>query len=404
MSNWPPLTHQDVQDAVTARAVIADIGTAGTATGNALKAAYAPLGQPPGVTALTSKAPSGLPSEVLRPWYAAIANRDNARANVVLLGDSITAGQGASTYANGYSRRLAKILRQRLGLPIGGTGFVPAGNAGVTGYTWPASPSTSIPSNTDYGLSRNILNFQNAGDSVTFTVTGDSADIITLGNFGTISWKVDGGAATNISGGPGSPTPYLTHISLGSAGQHTVTVTSVSAGGGFIDGLIVYNGDYASGVTVHDAGHYGWATVQWSGGSTGSGNWPASVAAMNPGVVGICLGTNDIGFPLTAAQFQTNLTSVIADIRAALTAPLPPFVLVALPAPAAYASGTWQPFIDAMNNVAAADSSVLVADLSLRLPGGAVDTLGLHAADGLHFTNKGHAVIADALASFLLPA
>jgi hypothetical protein len=37
---WPPLTHQDVQDAVVARAVIADISTAGTPTGDALKSAY----------------------------------------------------------------------------------------------------------------------------------------------------------------------------------------------------------------------------------------------------------------------------------------------------------------------------------------------------------------------------
>lgn len=365
-------------------------------------ATYSALGVPAGVQALTAsgKTANAKAATALQGWYARLAQRDTARADVVILGDSLTNGQGATQIGRRYTTRTATRLRQRLGLTAGGVGYISASNTGESTFTWPAAAAggTAPSQNTDYGVNRYITFLGSSGQAITFTVTGDSVDIMSYNNAGVFSYSVDGGAATNIPGTSG--VEVVTHVSLGSAGSHTVTLAWVS-GSVFIDGLVVYNGDYTAGVHVHAGGHYGWSTVEWTGGGTGSTQWPGAIAALTPDLIGIELGLNDITYPTTSADFQTNLANLIGYIRAGITDPDPPIVLIAMPARQSTAA-TWPAYVDAMYAVAAADSKVLVCDLGQRVPGYDADAWSLY-YDGVHPNDAGHALIADALTEFLLP-
>ena len=68
-------------------------------------------------------------SFALEPWFAALANRDNAPAKWLAIGDSITEGMGASTNINRWTQRSLTGLRNRFattGLTGGGFGFLPS--------------------------------------------------------------------------------------------------------------------------------------------------------------------------------------------------------------------------------------------------------------------------------------
>src|SRR5206468_1275234 len=94
-----------------------------------------------------------------------------------------------------------------------------------------------------------------------------------------------------------------------------------------------YNGDLNKGIQVHDCGHYGYNSGSWVSAGVGSTQWPAAVGKLGSSLVIIEIGINDLTVPLTAAQLQANITTLIAKVRAGYTgggysyAP-PPIVLV----------------------------------------------------------------------------
>lgn len=343
----------------------------------------------------------------LMGWYAALANRDYARVNVAVFGDSITAGQGATTHPRGFSRLLAARFRQRLGLATGGVGYINGTDTLPSPtFTWPAALASAPGPNINYSPAATATVLSGVGQTITFTVTGDSADIMWLGlpSGGTFSWKVDAGATTNVSTVLGSATDgQITHVSLGAAGSHTVTITWVS-GTCYVDGLVVYNGDFSAGILTHDCGHSGWGAFDWANDLvSGTAYWAQAVAALSPNLLLIILGANDVGSGRTVAQFQTSLSSIITFIRG--TVANIPVGIVALPAQSTFAS-TWPSYVSAMYAAAAGDASNLsmVIDLSQRMPNvDATLTYGVW-NDIVHPTDKGHSMIADNLASMLVPA
>ncbi len=207
----------------------------------------------------------------------------------------------------------------------------------------------------------------------------------------------------------------ITHISLGAVGSHTLTLAWVS-GSSNVDGIVEYNGDYAAGIQVHDAGHYGWQTSNWSGVMTSATASPAAaIAALTPAAIIISLGVNDQYNGVAPATFQTGITTVISQLRAAATAPYPAIILNMYPPRVGQSGYTypWSQYVNAAWNVASADtggpsstSIVSVMDFTLgpQMPGADNDSYGLWAsADTVHPSNKGHSTIADRLAAFLAP-
>lgn len=375
-----------------------------------------------GVTALSSYGQQQLAAQraqALTPFLSSLANRHYARCNVVCIGDSITEGQGATQADRRWIARLRDNLRTRFqtaGLSGGGRGFLGASNSGESSFVWPATLAGSPGSGITLGPKSQFLQFSASGQSVTYSLTGDSADIMwtQVGFGGTFSWQVDGGSATNISTNGGSVVDgELTHISLGAAGAHTLTLAWIS-GNSDVDGIIEYNGDYSSGIQVHDAGHYGWQASNWVNATANGTSGPAAaMSALNPSAIVITLGVNDQFSNVNPAVFQTNLTTLISQLRAAQTAPYPSVILNMLP-PRQNQSGytyPWSQYVAAAWNIAAADtggpggsSIVTVMDFTLgpRMPGADADVYGSwQAGDLVHPSDKGHSLIADYLAQFL---
>jgi lysophospholipase L1-like esterase len=364
-------------------------------------------------------------SRSLTPWFAGLSNRMSANCNVVCLGDSITEGEHASGppfsgFENRWVARLRDMLRARYptqGLTGGGRGFIGAVSTGETSFTWPTtlagSPSTAITG----GPKSKFVQLGASGQSVTFTLIGDSADIMwmqaPLG--GTFSWAVDGGSASKIStSGASTADGKITHISLGPRGTHTLVLSWVS-GKSNVAGVIEYNGDHGQGIGVLDAGHYGWQTSSWVNAlNNGAASGPAAaIAALAPSAVVITLGVNDQYSGVIPATFQSRLQTIIADLQARLATPYPAFVLNMLPPRVNQASYTypWDQYVTAAYNVAAADASgpggtsiVTVMDFTTipSIPGADTDAYGFwQAGDLVHPSNRGHQMIADCLTALL---
>jgi lysophospholipase L1-like esterase len=368
-----------------------------------------------------------VPYVALTPWYSALANRLNVRANVVCLGDSITEGQGAvdnpgTGFNNRWEARLRDLLRvyfPTAGLTGGGRGFIGALDSGEGSFTWPTTVTGSPASGSTLGPKSEFAQLNASGQAITFPLTGDSADIMwTQVPFGgTFSYKIDNNPAVNISTNGGSISDgQITHASLGINGSHNVTVSWVS-GNSDIDGVVEYAGDYAGGIQVHDAGHYGWKTSDWTGPISNGAQGPANaIAALKPGLVIITLGANDQFAGIAPATYQSNLQSIISGLRAELTGVSPSIVLSMLP-PRGGQSGyahPWSAYVAAANAVAAADtqgpngvSLVSVCDFTTGplIPGpDTTNVYGLwNATDKVHPTDAGHDLIASYLRTFVSP-
>jgi lysophospholipase L1-like esterase len=365
------------------------------------------------------QAAGGAHSTKLQGWFAALANRAGARANVVILGDSITAGQGATAFPNCYAQLLPVALNARFptpGLSTHGRGFLPPiiPPSNPTSFTPPyvtvANP-TNLIAGSLFGFGPNLETWDishTAANTLTYSLVGDSADILWAGSSGngSFSWKVDAGSATTVSTNTAFNPAASTHISLGTAGAHTLVITNVSGGPTYITGVVEYNGDFAKGIQVHDCGFSGSSTGFWTG-PGGNTDGALSLPTLSPSLIIIALGVNDNGDGINAATSAANITSMISDIRAALS-PDPPILLLAMYNAASDGPTTpaqWAAYVQAMYGIAAADSQVDILDLTLRMPStSAAVTYGLYAGDGIHPVNSGHQMIADAVAQFLSPA
>jgi lysophospholipase L1-like esterase len=361
-------------------------------------------------------------SRALLPWFNGLANRHYARCNVVCVGDSISEGQGATQIDRRWIARLRDNLRtqhQTTGVTGGGRGFLGVTGSGQVSFTWPTTINGSPTPATTLGPKGQFLQLTASGQSIVYNLVGDSADIMwTQVPFGgTFSWSVDGGGATNISTNGGAIVDgMVTHISLGSAGAHTLTLAWVS-GSSNVDGVVEYNGDYTAGIQVHDAAHYGWQTSNWVSVTSSSTASPAkAIAALSPSLLLITLGVNDQFAGVTPATFQANLTTIISQLRAAASAPYPAVVINMLPERTGQSGYTypWSQYIGAARAVASADtggpassSIVTVMDFTLgpRMLGADTDVYGgWPGGDLVHPSDKGHSLLADTMVSFLAPA
>jgi lysophospholipase L1-like esterase len=361
-------------------------------------------------------------AQALTPWFAGLSDRDYARCNVVCLGDSITEGQGAvgppfTGFEDRWLARLRDMLRSRYptaGLTGGGRGFIGAADTGETSFPWPAvlagTPPTVAQGPKGTGIQLNA-----AGQSITYNLTGDSADImwVQVPFGGTFSYAIGGGSAVNVSTNGALADGKVTHVSLGAAGPHVLTLRWVS-GNLDIDGVTEYNGDYSAGIQVHDAGHYGWATGTWqTATASGSAGAAGAIAALAPSLLIIMLGVNDQFSGVSPTTLQSNLQAIIASLKAVLPSPCSAFALCMLPPRVNQSSYAfpWSQYVTAAWNVAAADTSgpsgtsiVTVMDFTLgnRMPGADTDVYGFwHAGDLVHPSDRGDQMIADALAQFL---
>ena len=375
-------------------------------------AANAAAGVPSGVVALAQSV-QGSAAAVLRPWWVAVAARATRRANALCIGDSITAGYGATAQANRWISCLAVNARLRLGLPAGGRGYLPGANTITGGYPWPVTPAggaTVAPAGSTWGLNHSIVALTAAGQTLTWALNGTTAVIMYLKGtaLGTFSYSVDGGAATNVVTTAGSNTDgNLVTVALGAAGPHTLTLAWVS-GTNFIDGVFEQNGDETSGIQFHDAGHGGFTSAQWAAmtGGTQTYSWTAAIGALDPDLVIVELGANDAAAAVSPAVYASNIQSMISSMNASLSAPLPPVVFMMQGAPAGPPGGdsAWTNYVEALYGVTGAiPNGAIMLDMRYRMPpADANPNYGIY-FDSVHPNNTGHELIADALVNAILP-
>ena len=355
----------------------------------------------------------------LLPWSAGLANRHYARCNIVCIGDSISEGQGATQADRRWIARLRDNMRTRhqtTSLSGGGRGFLGAATTGEFSFTWPATIAGSPAQGSTLGPKSQFVQLNASGQTITYSLIGDSADIMwTQVPFGgTFSYQVDGGSTTNVSTNGGAVVDgMLTHISLGSSGAHTLVLAWVS-GSSNIDGVVEFNGDYALGLQVHDAAHYGWQTNNWvtvtASGTTGPAR---AIHQLAPSAIVIALGVNDQFNGVAPTTFQSNIATIISQLRAVATAPYPAIVLVMFPPRINQSSYAypWAQYVNAAWTVATNDtggptggSIVSVVDFTLgpTMLGADNNTYGGWASgDEVHPSDKGHSLIADTVAAFL---
>jgi lysophospholipase L1-like esterase len=367
----------------------------------------------------------GSHSYKLQPWLAGLAGRETTRANVVILGDSLTVGQGATSFPTTYQQLLPVMLRSRFptsGVTTGGRGFLPPilPPSNPTTFTPPyvsftGATAAQLEAGVLYGYGPNLITFNlnvGSGAVLTYSLNGDAADIVWAGSSGngTFSYQVDSGGVTNVSTNVTFGVNYVTHVSLGSAGAHTLKISYVSGTNVFVTGVIEYNGDYTTGIQVHNCGFSGTTTSNWTVANS-TNIWPSALSVFNPNLIVIELGANDNASSITPATTAANISDMVSNIRTNFTglSLLPPPILLLAVYNAANDGPTtpaqWQQYVNAMYGIAAGDSAIDVFDLSMRMPStGAANTYNLYAGDGIHPVNAGHRMITDALGNYLGPA
>jgi hypothetical protein len=264
--------------------------------------------------ALRAALGSATPDAALTPWFAALANRDNAPAKILCIGDSITEGQGATTEDRRWVSRLRDGLRRRH--PVtgalgsgGGRGFLPGYHA-TTSFpqTWTLTGGAS--QNSSFGIGRKGIKFSSAG-TATATLIGTSLDVhAVIGSAGSVTVTVDGGTPTTITttgGTLGGET--TTRIALGTSGSHSVVLTWVS-GTPYVGGFTLYDGDENAGIRMAEAGYFGQKTDYWN-----QGYWDLGpLHAYAPHLVVIALSMNDYGASSDVAAITPQLQTFFARL------------------------------------------------------------------------------------------
>jgi lysophospholipase L1-like esterase len=354
----------------------------------------------------------------------ALANRNTTRVDIPVIGDSMTEGQGATTFTARWVAQANRAIRNYYPTVTnghnGGLGFIPIASTGETSYTWPVSV-TGSPFSTDLGPVRACTS---TGSSTTWTWTAPSGTTSVQimyydGPFpGEFSYQVGSGAVIDVSN-TNTLTDLLTAPILISGGQ-VLTIAWVSNNVN-LDGLVHFAGDEASGVTLHGCGHYGWGawatgagngSPAWNTPELSALNWAQCFANGFPNLaaIGIQLAGNDSAVTVgnfTAAQFQANMLAFIATLQDAspAIAKVPIFFNLEYQIALTPADpGGWPAYMAALRNVqAATPNSHVVADFNYRMPSVASNWNGGELyADVAHPTNLGHALMGEIVAAGML--
>lgn len=344
----------------------------------------------------------------LNPWYTALATRGSTPADVVVIGDSISEGQGATARDKRWIWRFRDLLRAKY--PVGGV-------AGGDGYIATTSYEDSYPTGWtyagnqvlvggQYGFSRRNLAL-GAGTppgSCTRTVFGTSITVAyTRVNSGLGSFSVflDGSATPAVTvdttaGASGTvQDDGRVSVPLGGRGSHTVKIEHAAGPSVYVSGIYVYDQDETRGVRLTDSAENGSSSASWSSGATPSiYTLDGNLAILQPDLVVIELGSNDLLQGIPSATYKNNILELISRVRGAST-PTPAVLLIAAYRIAGTWAEPWANYVQQLRDIAAANSSIVtLLDLSTVMPVSSDTALGYYAGDGQHPSDLGHDFIA----------
>jgi lysophospholipase L1-like esterase len=216
-------------------------------------------------------------------------------------------------------------------------------------------------------------------------------------------WDIDGGATTNVnSSAAGTVDGILTTTAAaGSYASHTLGLTSIASSSGYIMAIEAYRAAANGLISVGSAGVGATGTTQWIDNSFPAAAPLTAIAAVQPDLVIIQLGGNDINGGMTAATFLTNMNTIAAACQAAgadvITIGPPPI-------PPSFANPTLRTaYRDSYRSNATTYGAVHI-DLAYRW-GETFESAsqrGFISTDDIHGSKAGYADIAQAVADVLV--
>lgn len=345
----------------------------------------------------------------LRKWYAHLANRDIAPAQIIVRGDSIGEGTGATLTARRWQQVLQKRLRTQLGI-VGGADvpYITAALAvtpTIADYPSTAGVGTSLAENDQAGLGNRMRYSAVSGYTRLFTAKMTSAKLLYATDTDTavMQYQLDAGTLTGfttVASGSRQNSQVLSAPFTGLDGaSHTITVRR-STGTLRVEGVVVYNGDENSGLRVYDASHHGTQSDRLTG-TMGAADLAAQLQLGAIGLNIVGMGTNDINTGVSAAAYKANNLAYIVAQRAAGFDGSFIFYL-----PATLTSNPLRAqYMTALREIEAGDPDVLVVDWLEKMPAGTLAAAGLGLYyDVFHNSDKGQAYIADFFTQILIPA
>lgn len=367
--------------------------------------------------------PSGTPElHPLTTWHAALANRDNAPAKILCLGDSITEGTGAPSSVGRWVDRLGQGLRNLYptnGLTTYGEGYVPAYNiAGLPArYTLGAGavlgtvpPSGGVGASLGMGLKSFSL-AGTAGATYTTTFTGTSFNLYYgAGSPTGFTITVDGGTAVSLSSSGAVINKQWNSGAL-TAGLHTIVITANNTVAVWIEGFEFFNGDELAGIHIGEAGYSGSTTFTWEQNQRALQRSQQAITFWNPDLVILSLGVNDHIANIAPVDYYNGIMNLIYAARQYTTKQIS-IVLVSFMARSDAAAQNpaypYQIYRNTLANIAANDTGgphgstgIIWADLASTIPSsgltGTGDPWGFISGDRVHPNARGHAYIADLL-------
>jgi lysophospholipase L1-like esterase len=384
-------------------------------------------------------------------WRRYYSKRGHRPVNVLMVGDSITWGQGAAVgsppnYDN-WTRtipfQVQQLLNERGSAVYHGQGnqfgtagaYSPSTVAGgyflramhVLGGTpspWKVVAGTQTQVNRGMGATSLQLD---ATSRISFTAPSSSGFNLIYedgaSNLGTPAISIYAGDqastrtgqyvdnfAATMNTGLAQYTRSQLPVALPSRGKYTVEI-SRSTGTPVVDGVYVYDMDLRHGVRVYNWAWTGTSAFDWTTNSTQWNTAAASIASIpDPGVDMIVyyIGAADYSVQngtSTPAMFTTNLQGMIDKYRAIQSRTIPVLLVSHFArydiTPSTYA---WSLFEDAMKAAAASRVECDYLKLSPYFPTSqAADTdEDLVDSSGVHFTEQGMGVAAQAIAQKLM--
>lgn len=342
--------------------------------------------------------------------------RSGTPLDIMCIGDSITTGYNSTTaYGNSWVENLQLELKKIGGYPTGGVGYRPATTLGYNTPRFTTSVGSPSLNGIGFGLNGTYLPY---GAEVTITTT---CDRILLNyqryNASTLSYlevvdSIDGvltGAGLDANDGatafPGRCNTVWDSGALTSPSQsRTITIRcktdAVKQSGATFVNAFFLNKEGAGDIRVWNGGKFAATTANYLFNLDTDLIGNQNSSGLNAPIVCIALGINETS-PTT---YYTNLVALANQIIAQQTTNIPPSFVFWTPWPkTGRAAAANAPYEEACK-AAARQVGAAVFDAAAIIGDGSLDYIDLLDTDGIHPTDAGHRVLAQAFAHYLAEA
>ncbi|MFK4484641.1 GDSL-type esterase/lipase family protein [Curtobacterium sp. AB7] len=331
-------------------------------------------------------------AEPLATWNAAVADRTEAPANWVALGDSITEGQGASSRSTRWMDLTLDQLRAEHPTDgvTGGAGYLPAQFAVYApDSTW-GDWATARTGESQFDVTTPDLGYRSvtmqAGASRSYDFTGTGIDIwwARWPGSGDFTYSVDGAAPTTVATTGTASTGTITTVDGLSSGEHTVTITAVARFS--LLGFTIYDGDRDKGIRRYDSAHSGSTIATFTDDQEG---FLTAMRRAAPDLITITLGGNDAA-NLTPEELGAQYVAFLETLAALPTKPS--LLVIGEFTPASSMtdamSEPWSSYLAEIKR-AAAEGGAAYVSMADSFPEADTSGSGIYSTDGIHPNDEG---------------